>query len=110
MASASMPSSVPLDMIPASAPPKGIKSNFVNPDTLETEIITVTVASSALALGLVYIKVYSTLRITRSTWYDDAACVCAMVFSLAYGCLLISTKGNAKHGGVNATLFRHLVF
>lgn len=98
MSSAGMPSNTPLDMIPSAPPPKGIRPNFVNPPTLETEIIAVTVVSSALALGLVYIRVYSTLRITRSAWYDDTACVCAIVFSLAFGGLLISTKDKAKHG------------
>ncbi|CAD6577266.1 MAG: hypothetical protein ASARMPREDX12_008289 [Alectoria sarmentosa] len=43
-------------------------------------------------------RLYSTLSITRSASYDDGANVLAMIFSLGYVGLIISTKDNARHG------------
>lgn len=97
MASA-IPPAVTLDMIPSAPPPKGVTPDFIHGDSLSPEIIAVSAISSALALALLCIRLYSTLRITRSAWYDDAACVCALVFSLAYVGLIISTRDHAKHG------------
>ncbi|KAL8926161.1 MAG: hypothetical protein Q9208_003064 [Pyrenodesmia sp. 3 TL-2023] len=97
MASA-IPPAVALDMIPSAPPPKGVTPDFIHGDSLSPEIIAVSAISSALALALLCIRLYSTLRITRSAWYDDPACACALVFSLAYVGLIISTRDHAKHG------------
>lgn len=79
----SSPSSgVDWTMIPLMAPPDGVQSNFVNPVTLENEIIAIGTVSSALAVTLLCMRIYSTLKITRSAWYDDVATVLAAVFSL----------------------------
>lgn len=85
-------------MLPSMASPPGVKSNFVNPVTLADEIIAVTATTSILALVLLSIRLYSTLRITRSASYDDSASILAMIFSLAYIGLIISTKNYARHG------------
>ncbi|KAI4130646.1 MAG: hypothetical protein LQ338_001623 [Usnochroma carphineum] len=96
--SSSVPPGLSLDTIPSAPPPRGVLPDFIHGHTLGTEIIAVSAVSSALALVLLSIRLYSTLSITRSAWYDDAACVCAIVFSLAYVGLFISIRGHAKHG------------
>lgn len=90
-------SSLTVDMIPAGPPPKGVTPDFIHGSSLATDVIAVSAVSSALALVLLLLRLYSTLRITRSAWYDDAACVCATVFSLAHVSLVISIRDHAKH-------------
>lgn len=85
-------------MIPLMAPPSGVRPNFVNPVTLENEIVAIGAVSSALAVTLVCMRIYSTLKITRSAWYDDVATVLASVFSLTYVGLVIHTRDRSRHG------------
>ncbi|KAL9593739.1 MAG: hypothetical protein Q9179_005720 [Wetmoreana sp. 5 TL-2023] len=93
----SLPPGISLDMIPSAKPPKGVQPNFSNPVTLETTVIAVSAVTSALAVVLLCTRLYSTIRVTRSAWYDDVAVVSAIVFSLAYVGLIIDTRGYAKH-------------
>ena len=83
-----MVSSFPLglnpDMIPSTNPPPGVKPDFVNPVTLAHSIVAISATTSVLAVALLLVRLYSTLRITRSASYDDGASVLALVFSLAY--------------------------
>lgn len=65
-------------------PPPGVKSDFVNPVTLAHSIVAISATTSVLAVALLLVRLYSTLRITRSASYDDGASVLALVFSLAY--------------------------
>ncbi|KAL8821067.1 MAG: hypothetical protein Q9223_000829 [Gallowayella weberi] len=95
-----MASSLPpglLDMIPAGLPPTGVQPNFIHPVTLGKEIIAVSVVSSVLAVALLCTRLYSTLRITRSAWYDDITSVLATVFALAYIALIINTRDYSRH-------------
>lgn len=85
-------------MIPSMVPPPGIEPNFVNPITLADTVVAISATTSVLAFVLLSTRLYSTLRITRSASYDDGASVIAFVFSLAYVGLVISTRGNARHG------------
>ncbi|KAL8691616.1 MAG: hypothetical protein Q9224_004137 [Gallowayella concinna] len=85
-------------MIPSIPPPTGIQSNFLHPVTLGKEIIAVSVVTSVLAVTLLCARLYSTLRITRSAWYDDIASLFATVFSLAYVALIIHTRDHSRHG------------
>ncbi|KAL2037841.1 hypothetical protein N7G274_009315 [Stereocaulon virgatum] len=94
----SLPPGVSLDMIPSTPPPLGVVPNFVNPVSLAHPIVAVSVITSVLAVILVFIRLCSTLRITRSASYDDGACVLALVFSLAYIGLVVSTNDHARHG------------
>ncbi|CAO1596775.1 hypothetical protein XANCAGTX0491_000606 [Xanthoria calcicola] len=43
-------------------------------------------------------RIYSTLKITRSDWYDDVATVLASVFSLTYVGLVIHIRDRSRHG------------
>ncbi len=49
------------------APPPGIEPKFVNPVTLADTVIAVSATTSVLAFVLLSMRLYSTLRITRST-------------------------------------------
>ena len=72
------------DMIPSATPPPGIEPNFINPVTFAQIIVAVSAATLVLVVVLLSIRLYSTLRITRSASYDDGASVLALIFSLAY--------------------------
>lgn len=80
------------------APPPGIEPKFVNPVSLADTVVAISATTSVLAFVLLSMRLYSTLRITRSASYDDGASIIAFVFSLAYVGLVISTRGNARHG------------
>ncbi|KAL2047262.1 hypothetical protein N7G274_001281 [Stereocaulon virgatum] len=92
-----LPPGVPLSQIPSAAPPPGLKPNFVNPVTLAGAMVAVSATTLALAIVLVSLRLYSTLRITRSASYDDGACVVALMFAASYVGLVISIKDNARH-------------
>ena len=94
----SLPPGVDLNMMPSMPPPPGVVSNFNNPVTLASPILAVCIATSVLAIILLCMRLYSTTRITRSASYDDAACVIALVLSLAYAGVVISFRHNARHG------------
>ncbi|KAL8805010.1 MAG: hypothetical protein Q9182_002212 [Xanthomendoza sp. 2 TL-2023] len=94
----SLPPGISLDMIPAVPPPTGVQPNFIHPVTLGKEIIAVSVVSSVLAVALLCTRLYSTLKITRSAWYDDVTSVFATAFALAYAALIINTRDNSRHG------------
>ncbi|KAL8678562.1 MAG: hypothetical protein Q9186_005107 [Xanthomendoza sp. 1 TL-2023] len=94
----SLPPGTSLDMIPSIPPPTGIQSNFLHPVTLRKEIVAVSVVTSVLAVTLLCTRLYTTLRITRSAWYDDIASLFATVFSLAYVALIIHTRDHSRHG------------
>lgn len=93
-----IPPGLSLDMIPSEPPPLGVQPNFLHPLTLGNEIIAVSVVTSVLAVVFLCTRLYSTLRITRSAWYDDITTVLATVFSLAYVALIIHTRDHSRHG------------
>ena len=93
----SLPPGVPLSMIPSAAPPLGVESDFINPVTLADAVVAVSATTLILAIVLLSLRLYSTLRITRSTSYDDGACIVALVFAVSYVGLIVSTKDNARH-------------
>lgn len=93
----SLPRDLSLDKVPVAHPPQGVTSDFVHPVTLSTEIVTVSIISLTLALILLCIRLYATLRITRSASYDDTAVACASIFSLAYVSLIIADRKYSRH-------------
>lgn len=96
--SSSLPPGINPAMLPSMAPPSGVEPNFINPVTLADATIAVSATTSVLAVVFLSMRLYSTLGITRSASYDDGASIVAMMFSLAYIGLVISTKENARHG------------
>ena len=80
----SFPPGLNLDMIPSTALPPGIKPNFVNRSTLAHPIVAASATTSILAVVLLSVRLYATLRITRSASHDDSITILALVFSLAY--------------------------
>lgn len=85
-------------MIPSVPPPFGVDPNFINPLTLADAIVAVSATTSVLAILFLSMRLYSTLVITRSASYDDGASILAMLFSLAFISLILSTKDDARHG------------
>ncbi|KAL9630535.1 MAG: hypothetical protein Q9164_006366 [Protoblastenia rupestris] len=83
---------------PSIAPPSGVEPNFADPVTLADATVAVSITMLVLAVVLLSLRLYSTLRITRSASYDDGVSVLAMMFSIAYIGLIISIKDNARHG------------
>ncbi|KAL9586244.1 MAG: hypothetical protein Q9212_001020 [Teloschistes hypoglaucus] len=83
---------------PSAAPPKGVQPDFTSPTTSETPIIAVSAITSALVITLLSIRLYSTIRITRTAWYDDIAIVVGTILSLAYSSMVIIKSGFARHG------------
>ena len=92
-----LPQGLDLSKIPSMMPPPGIQPNFVNPTTLSEPIIAVSATTSILAVTLLFARLYSTSRITRSAGYEDYTCVAAMTFSLAYMGLVLYTREYARH-------------
>ena len=85
-------------MIPSLEPPQGTTPNFSDPETLKGTLIAVSVTTSLLAFVLLSIRLYSTLRITRSASYDDAASALAFVFTLSFVAIVLDIGSYARHG------------
>ena len=94
----SLPPGLNLDMIPSLAPPAGTSPNFHDPSTLKGTLIAVSVTTCLLAFVLLSIRLYSTLRITQSASYDDAASALAFVFTLSFVALVLEIGSYARHG------------
>ena len=111
----SIPPGLNLDMIPSIEPPRGTTPNFIDPETLRGTLIAVSATTSLLAFVLLSIRLYSTLRITRSTSYDDAASVLAFVITLGLVSLVLEMSSYARHGwdlplsAYNARFFKILL-
>lgn len=67
----------------------GVSPDFVNPTAQKEEFVAVSVVTAAAAVIILCTRLYLTLRITRSGWFNDVACVLAIVFSLRYVALII---------------------
>ena len=91
------PQGLDLSKIPSMLPPPGLQPDFVDPTTLAEPIVAISSTTSALAIILLSARLYSTVRITRSTGYDDCACIAAIIFSLAYMSLIVNTRRYARH-------------
>lgn len=60
-----------LDMLPGMAPPPGVTSNFVDPQSLQIyNVITLTVCMTISTL-FVAMRIYTNARITRSLNWED---------------------------------------
>lgn len=92
-----LPSGLDLSMVPVAEPPVGIIPNFQNPVTLTDAIVAVSATTSVLAIFFLFARLYSTLGVTRSAGIEDATCVLASVFSLAYIGLVVDTKEYSRH-------------
>lgn len=82
---------------PLEPPPPGIISNFTNPVTLASAIISISVTSSALAFVLLSMRLHSTTRVTRSVGADDYTAITAFILCLAFESLVIHQRNYARH-------------
>ena len=78
-------------------PPLGYTSNSNNHEYLASTIICVTTITSGLAFLMLAARLYSTLRITRSSGLEDYTCILAFLFSMANTGLVIYSRHYARH-------------
>ncbi|MCJ1315795.1 hypothetical protein MMC15_001115 [Xylographa vitiligo] len=86
-----------LSMIPALAPPPGTTSNFVNPPSLATSTIVCSTIFLALATAFVLVRLYANFRITHSIGWDDGAATLALLGSISYCGIILSTLYYTRH-------------
>ena len=60
--------------VPAGAPPSGVISNFSDPKTLSTSVITLNSIFLSLMLIVVGIRLYSRAIISHAVGWDDCKC------------------------------------
>ena len=63
--------SAPTHIWPIIWPPSGVESNFVNPESLFTATASVSTITLGLAAFFVAVRLYSSIRITKSTGYGE---------------------------------------
>ena len=64
-------SQVPLSERPIQEPPPGIKSNFINPQSLEPVILTISIVMTTWMLLFAFIRLYANFRSPRGLAIDD---------------------------------------
>lgn len=57
--------------VPAAPPPPGVVPNLVDPENLEAVTIAISVLMIVFTLTAVALRLYSTVRVTRSTGLED---------------------------------------
>ncbi|KAK6853608.1 hypothetical protein PG995_010420 [Apiospora arundinis] len=73
-----------LDTTPVREPPPGRESNFVNPESISYQLVTVIAVMSAFMVLLVGSRTYVRLRVTRSFGLDDCFCIAGTLATIAY--------------------------
>lgn len=68
---ASLDPNVPIEDIPALAPPPGVQPNFVNPPSYQHKIIILEGVFVPLMLLAVFVRIFVRARITRMVGWDD---------------------------------------
>ncbi|MCJ1384816.1 hypothetical protein MMC17_007934 [Xylographa soralifera] len=86
-----------LSMISALTPPPGTTSNFINPTSLATTTIVCSAIFLALATAFVLVRLYANLRITNSIGWDDGAATLALLGSVSYCGIILSTLYYTRH-------------
>ncbi|KAH8161443.1 hypothetical protein CIB48_g6802 [Xylaria polymorpha] len=86
-----------LNHIPVRPPPPGRTSNFTNPESRSYQLIILISVLSFLVVAMILMRLYSRLRVTRSSGLDDIFCVAA-TGSLADGLLAQLTSATTKVG------------
>ncbi|GAW15638.1 hypothetical protein ANO14919_050570 [Xylariales sp. No.14919] len=82
---------------PAGVPPAGQTTNFVDPPSRQTIMIAISTVAIVLATSFVSIRVYSSLRLTRSLGREDWLCLVATVFSFGYIGIILSLACVSRH-------------
>ncbi|KAI0412417.1 hypothetical protein F5X98DRAFT_367289 [Xylaria grammica] len=82
---------------PAGVPPAGQTTNFVDPPSRQTIMIAISTVAIVLATSFVSIRVYSSLRLTRSLGREDWLCLVATVFSFGYIGIILSLAYVSRH-------------
>ncbi|MCJ1405114.1 hypothetical protein MMC11_008340 [Xylographa trunciseda] len=80
------PSMIPAAVLagPAVPPPVGVKPNLTNPDSTGHILIIVSSILLGIMLSFVLNRLYVKIFMTRKFGWDDASCVVATLFTIAY--------------------------
>ena len=83
---------------PLMVPPAGMRSNFVNPPTLQAPVIAISTICLVFMLPIFLLRLYHRAWATRSFWWDDGASILAVIGSIGYiGCVVTSFTVTGKH-------------
>ncbi|OJI98269.1 hypothetical protein ASPVEDRAFT_880951 [Aspergillus versicolor CBS 583.65] len=74
---------LPLNQQPATPPPPGFKTNFVDPPSQQPAIIAMSAVFISLMLLAVSVRAYTRTLILKSWGWDDTTCIFAVIGSLA---------------------------
>ncbi|KAJ4412520.1 hypothetical protein N0V82_008745 [Gnomoniopsis sp. IMI 355080] len=89
----------PLDYYPVEQPPAGQTSNFVDPPSLGPELIAVEASFTALMLLTVALRVFVSLKWTKSWVLGDYTCIIAALGSVVHMVMIIESTnyGFGRH-------------
>ncbi|KAF2964970.1 hypothetical protein GQX73_g8604 [Xylaria multiplex] len=82
---------------PAGSPPPGEATNFVNPPSRQAVMIAISTVAIVWTTSFVSIRIYSTLRLTRSLGAEDWLCLIATIFSFGYIGIILSLSYVSRH-------------
>ncbi|KAI0395441.1 hypothetical protein F5Y17DRAFT_198497 [Xylariaceae sp. FL0594] len=82
---------------PAGIPPPGQSTNFVDPPSRQGVMIAISTVAIALTTSFVLVRLYSSLRVTRSLGLEDWLCLVAMIFAFGYIGITLSLSYVSRH-------------
>ncbi|KAL6718611.1 hypothetical protein ACLMJK_002845 [Lecanora helva] len=80
-----------LYQVPALAPPPGVRPNFVNPQSQALMVVIASIICFALIIPISLLRFYTNLWIKKSVKADDVVCVFAVMGSVAYTAVVLSS-------------------
>ncbi|KAL2045118.1 hypothetical protein ABVK25_012223 [Lepraria finkii] len=83
--------------VPAAPPPPGVVPNLVDPENLEAVTIAFSVLMIVFTLTAVALRLYSTVRVTRSTGLEDYFCIIALILLYIYVGFVFSLNKYSRH-------------
>ncbi|MCJ1430187.1 hypothetical protein MMC29_008103 [Sticta canariensis] len=93
----SLPPGISLSRIPVAATPLSMTSNFVDPESLATKILSTGIFILVLTAFVVTVRLFSNYRAIRGLGWDDGFCVIATVLLLIYVGISLDMRKNARH-------------
>ncbi|ERF68929.1 hypothetical protein EPUS_09506 [Endocarpon pusillum Z07020] len=82
--SLTIPPGVSLSEIPALQPPPGVTPNFTNPESQAHGVMIANGIITAVMLVFVLLRVYTKAFLTKTLFWEDAACIAGTVMSVGY--------------------------
>ncbi|MCJ1265998.1 hypothetical protein MMC22_005880 [Lobaria immixta] len=95
---ASLPPDIDLSVFPVAAPPPGMTSNFIDPESLATTTMGIGIVMLLLTIFVVIARLFSNYRATRGLGWDDCLCVIGTVLFVIYVGTSLDIRQYARHG------------